>query len=144
MAADRRDAWRATPDDVEPTVLILGGFLTSPPLYRRMHRRLMERGAADVVVASIWLPDWLLVTTRGMGPILTRSGRALLHASDVANASPRSRGAPLLVVGHSAGGIAARAHRRSPAWRGGPDRGHRDARHAASRQPDGPRRPAAR
>jgi hypothetical protein len=108
MAADRRDVWRETPDDVEPTVLILGGFLTSPPQYRRMQRRLIERGAADVVVAPIWLPDWLLVTIRGMGPILTRSGRAMLHASAVANASPRSRGAPLLVVGHSAGGIAAR------------------------------------
>lgn len=108
MAADRRNAWRAAPDDVEPTVFILGGFLTSPPLYRRMRARLMERGAADVVVAPIWLPDWLLVTIRGVGPILTRSGRAMLHASDVANASPRSRGAPLLVVGHSAGGIAAR------------------------------------
>ena len=108
MAADRRDAWRAAPDDVEPTVLILGGFLTSPPQYRRMRVRLIERGAAGVVIAPIWLPDWLLVTARGMGPILTRSGRATLRASDVASVSPRSRGAPLLVVGHSAGGIVAR------------------------------------
>lgn len=96
------------PDEVDPTVLILGGFLTSPPLYHRMRRRLLQRGAAGVVIAPIWLPDWLLVTARGMGPILTRSGRALLQASAVSEASPRSRGAPLLVVGHSAGGIAAR------------------------------------
>ena len=30
---------------------------------------------------SIWTPDWLLAATRGLGPILTRSGRALLEAS---------------------------------------------------------------
>ena len=43
-----------------------------------------------------------------MGPILTRSGRALLHAGEVADGSARSGGAPLLVVGHSAGGLTAR------------------------------------
>jgi hypothetical protein len=50
--------------------------------------------------------DWLLAACRGLGPILTRSGRALLEASE------RSRvladGAPLLLVGHSAGGMSAR------------------------------------
>lgn len=101
-------AWRDAPDEVEPTVLFLGGFVTSPPIYLRMRRRLLERGAAGVVVAPVWLPDWLLVTVRGMGPILTRSGRALLRASAMADDSPRSGGAPLLVVGHSAGGITAR------------------------------------
>ncbi|HEX7471980.1 MAG TPA: hypothetical protein VF323_02775 [Candidatus Limnocylindrales bacterium] len=104
MAGD----WRTVPDTVEPTVLVLGGFLTSPPLYLRLERRLLERGAAHVVVAPVWLPDWLLAAGRDMGPILTRSGRALLRACAVAEGSARSTGAPLLVVGHSAGGMTAR------------------------------------
>jgi hypothetical protein len=89
-----------------PTVLVLGGFLTSPPLYRPFVRRLLERGAADVVVASVWTPDWLLAAPRGLGPILNRSGRALLAAS--ARAEAASSGAPVLVIGHSAGGVSAR------------------------------------
>ena len=100
--------WRLAIHEVEPTVLVLGGFLTSPPLYLPLQRRLLERGAAHVVIAPVWLPDWLLATGRDLGPILTRSGRALLRAGDVAAASPRSAGAPLLVVGHSAGGMTAR------------------------------------
>lgn len=112
MTADEeRDAledWRDAVDEVAPTVLILGGFITSPPLYLPMRRRLLDRGAAAVVIAPVWAPDWLLATWRGVGPILTRSGRALLRAGEAARRSPESRGAPLLVVGHSAGGIAAR------------------------------------
>lgn len=89
-----------------PTVLVLGGFLTSPPLYGPLARRLETRGAAAVVVANVWTPDWLLASVRGLGPVLTRSGRALLRASVAAG--PASLGAPLLVVGHSAGGMSAR------------------------------------
>ncbi|HYU48324.1 MAG TPA: hypothetical protein VEO91_00135 [Candidatus Limnocylindria bacterium] len=100
--------WRDAPDAVAPTVLLLGGLFTSPLMYRAMRRRLLERGAAEVVVANIWLPDWLIAMRRGMGAILTRSGRALLRAVAVSAASPDSRGAPLLVVGHSAGGLTAR------------------------------------
>jgi hypothetical protein len=104
----RASTWRDCLDALEPTVLLLGGFLTSPPFYQRMSRRLIDRGAAGVVIAAVWLPDWLLVPGRGYGAIVTRSGRALLRASAAAAASPTSRGAPLLVVGHSAGGITAR------------------------------------
>ena len=89
-----------------PTVLILGGFLTSPPMYRSLVARLRARGVADVVVGSVWLPDWLLAAGRGLGPIVTRSGRALLEAS--ARSARGSLGAPLLVIGHSAGGVSAR------------------------------------
>ena len=90
----------------EPTVLVLGGFMTSPPLYRPFAGRLRERGAADVVVARVWTQDWFLAGARGLGPILTRSGRALLAASDQSEAL--SLGAPVLVIGHSAGGMSAR------------------------------------
>jgi len=103
-----RPTWSDDPDAVRPTVLIVGGFLTSPPLYRRLAARLRDRGAADVMVAPVWLPDWLLMTRRGLGPIATRAGRSLLRAGEMAAASTDSAGAPVLVVGHSAGGIVAR------------------------------------
>jgi hypothetical protein len=89
-----------------PVVLVLGGFLTSPPIYRRFAARLLARGAADVVVGNVWTMDWLLVVRRGLGPVLTRSGRALLAAS--ARSSELALGAPVLVIGHSAGGVSAR------------------------------------
>jgi hypothetical protein len=89
-----------------PTVLVLGGFLTVPPLYRALAGGLQARDAAAVVVANVWTPDWLLAAGRGLGPILTRSGRALLAASECSRAV--SLGAPVLVIGHSAGGMSAR------------------------------------
>lgn len=107
IAHGSNGSWRDDPG-VAPTVLIIGGFLTSPPLYDRMRERLLRRGAAHVVVASIWTPDWLLIPWRGHGPIATRSARALIAAGEVAKASSQSKGAPLLVVGHSAGGVTAR------------------------------------
>lgn len=89
-----------------PVVLVLGGFITSPPMYRAFTRDLLERGAADVVVAPVWTMDWLLAARRGLGPIITRSGRALLEAS--ARSEAVAMGAPVLVIGHSAGGVSAR------------------------------------
>jgi hypothetical protein len=100
--------WHEAPDEVAPTVLLLGGYLTSPPFYLFMRRRLLERGAAAVVVGPVWLPDWLIAGRRGLGPIVTRAGKALLRATSISAGSPASRGAPVLVVGHSAGGVVAR------------------------------------
>lgn len=94
--------------DVRPTVLVLGGFITSPPLYAPFRQRLLRHGAAHVAIANVWTPDWILAARRGLGPVATRCARAALRASDVSAASPASRGAPLLVVGHSAGGVMAR------------------------------------
>jgi len=99
--------WRDAVEDVPPTVLVLGGFLTSPPFYRPLRARLLRLGAAAVVVANVWTFDWLLAPARGVGPIVGRSARALATASGIA-ARGASLGAPLLVVGHSAGGITAR------------------------------------
>jgi hypothetical protein len=98
--------WRSHPDAVRPTVLILGGFLTAPPLYQRFANRLRARGVAGVVVAPVWTPDWVLASVRGPAAIATRSGRALLEAGHIA--AEVSEGAPVLVVGHSAGGLVAR------------------------------------
>lgn len=98
--------WRDDPDRIRPTVLILGGLITSPPLYGPFRSRLLGHGASAVVVAPIWLPDWLLAVPRGLGPIVTRAGRALIRASQISWSA--SGGAPVLIVGHSAGGIVAR------------------------------------
>jgi pimeloyl-ACP methyl ester carboxylesterase len=99
-------SWRDRPLDVRPTVLILGGFLTVPPLYRPLARLLMAHGAAGVVIARVWTPDWLIAAQRGCGAIATRSGKALLAAGRLS--ADVSGGAPVLVVGHSAGGLIAR------------------------------------
>jgi hypothetical protein len=100
------EGWLSHPASIRPTVLILGGFLTAPPMYRPLVRRLKDRGAAGVMVASVWTPDWLLAGARGIGPICTRSAKALRAA--VRLSAELSEGAPLLVIGHSAGGITAR------------------------------------
>lgn len=89
-----------------PVVLLLGGFLSSPFVYLPLEERLRARGVADVVKGNVWLPDWLLAARHGLGPILTRSGRALLEAS--ARSERLSGGTPVLIVGHSAGGMSAR------------------------------------
>jgi hypothetical protein len=108
-AAPAPAAWlEVDPADLRPTVLVLGGFMTSAPIYRMFEAALRARGAADVVVAPIWTPDWILASVRGMGPLTTRAGRALLRAAAASAASPASRGAPVLIVGHSAGGMLAR------------------------------------
>jgi triacylglycerol esterase/lipase EstA (alpha/beta hydrolase family) len=98
--------WLDHPGGVRPTVLVLGGFLTAPPMYRRFAERLRARGAAGVVVANVWTPDWVIASARGPGAIATRSARALLAAGEIS--AEASDGAPILVIGHSAGGLIAR------------------------------------
>jgi hypothetical protein len=100
--------WRAHVESIDPTVLVLGGFLMSPPFYRRFAARLLRRGVAAVVVDRIWTPDWLLAGPFGLGRVLGKAERGLRRAALVSTREPRSRGAPLLVVGHSTGGIHAR------------------------------------
>lgn len=88
--------------DQAPSVLIVGGFMTAPPNYWPMRRRLLERGAARVDIAPLWPPDWLIAATLGFGPILRRTGRA------IQGTWLRGGRRPLIVIGHSGGGIAAR------------------------------------
>jgi hypothetical protein len=101
--------WRDTdPADLSPVVLVAGGFLTMAGWYRPMAAALRARGAADVVIAPVFTPDWILSAVRGLGPVTTRVGRALLRAGEASAVHPASRGAPILYVGHSAGGIVGR------------------------------------
>jgi hypothetical protein len=87
--------------DAQPHVVIVGGYLTEPVQYRRFRRRLLERGAARVSVTPLHLPDWLAMSFAGMGPAMLRTARSIVEAR-------RFAPEPLLVVGHSAGGILAR------------------------------------
>jgi len=101
--------WRdVDPADLAPVVLVVGGFLTTPGWYRPLAAALRARGAAEVVIAPVYPPDWILCAVRGVGPVTTRVGHALLRAGEASAADPASRGAPILLVGHSAGGIVAR------------------------------------
>ena len=102
-------SWRdADPDDLAPVILVAPGFLTMPGWYDDLAASLRDRGAADVVVAPVYVPDWVLAAVRGLGPITTRVARALLAAGERSVASTASRGAPVLLVGHSAGGLIGR------------------------------------
>ena len=102
-------AWRdVEPGSLAPIVLVAGGFLTMPGWYDGLAAVLRARGAADVVVAPVYPPDWILAAARGLGPITTRVGRALLEAGSRSAGSTASRGAPVLCVGHSAGGLIGR------------------------------------
>jgi hypothetical protein len=85
----------------QPHVVIVGGYLTEPLFYRPMRARLLERGAARVTVAPLHIPDWVGAAFVGFGPSLLRAARTIREAR-------RASDAPLLVVGHSAGGIIAR------------------------------------
>jgi hypothetical protein len=86
----------------EPSVLIVGGFATVPPNYWPLRRRLLERGAARVDIAPLWTPDWVLGGLLGFSSVMLRTGRAI---GKTWRAGGRT---PIIVVGHSAGGIAAR------------------------------------
>lgn len=89
-------------DDQQPTVLIIGGFMTGPPNYWPLRRRLQRRDTRRVDIAPIWPPDWALSGLLGLGVVMSRARRAII----------RSYGAggnrPIIVVAHSGGGIAAR------------------------------------
>jgi hypothetical protein len=99
---DRR---RAEPRDGAagaPRVLIVGGFMTAPPNYFPLRRRLLARGAAGVDMAPIGPLDWLAAGAIGFGPLLAATGRA------IGRSYRRAGRVPVLVVGHSGGGIVAR------------------------------------
>ncbi len=91
----------AMPVPSRPHVVIIGGFITEAAQYGPMRAALLAQGAARVTIAPIHLPDWAVMGVAGMGPLLLRGARAIREAR-------RRSSAPVIVVGHSMGGIIAR------------------------------------
>ncbi len=89
------------PESPRPHVVIIGGFLTEAVQYEAMRSRLLERGAGRVGIAPIHLPDWAVMGVAGMGPLMLRGARAIHEAR-------RESPGPVIVIGHSMGGIIAR------------------------------------
>jgi pimeloyl-ACP methyl ester carboxylesterase len=87
--------------ELRPHVVIIGGFLTEGFMYAPMRQRLLAAGAARVTIAPVHLPDWVALVFGSMGPLLLRGARAIREARAL---SPE----PVMVVGHSLGGIIAR------------------------------------
>lgn len=88
--------------DRHPHVLIVGGYLTQPLSYGPLRRRLLARGAASVTIAPVHIPDWLAAAMVGFGPLLLRTGLAVRRVHRAAGDTP------IIVVGHSAGGLLSR------------------------------------
>jgi hypothetical protein len=76
--------------------------MTYPPAYFAMRQRLLAKGARRVLIAPLWPHEWLAGVLRGLGPLVARTATAAerLHQE--------GGGQPILVVGHSAGGLLAR------------------------------------
>ena len=86
----------------QPDVLIVGGLLSPPVAYRRMRRRLLDRGAASVDIAPVSVLDWGRAGLVGFGPLQAKVVRSIRRTWD------RAGSRPILVVGHSGGGLLAR------------------------------------
>lgn len=95
-----------------PSVLIVGGFATAPANYLPFARRLRARGVARVDIAPLWPPDWLIGALLGFGPATARTRRAIEHTHIAGGRRP------IIIVGHSAGGILARLAMSPLAYRG--------------------------
>jgi len=93
-------------------VLIVGGFATIPPNYWPLRRRLLARAAARVDIAPIWLHDWAMAGISGLGRVMDKTGRAISAAHE------RAGGEPIIVIGHSGGGVAARLAMATVPYRG--------------------------
>ncbi len=91
------------PGEPRPSVLIVGGFATCRrSTTGRCAAGCWPRGVARVDIAPLWTPDWALATVLGFGSVLRRTGGRSCARTSPADARP------IIVVGHSAGGIAAR------------------------------------
>ena len=94
----------ASADDSDrgPAVLFIGGFPTDSTWYEPTRGVLLRRGATRVTIAPLRLWHWLAAAFVGLGPAASIVARAMDELSD------EDGGRPILVVGHSGGGILAR------------------------------------
>src|SRR5262245_30190460 len=97
--------------DPQPHVLIVGGLLTPPIGYRGLRRRLLDRGAAGVDVAPVSAIDWARAGISGFGALQQTVARSIGRT--------RSRASlPIMVIGHSGGGLLARLAMSDAPYRG--------------------------
>jgi len=90
---------------VAAPIVIVGGFLTDPPRYRRLGLLLHELSGRPVFVASISLPDWLWATAQDDFTGLLRK------LSGTVSAVLRQTGAARVeIVAHSMGGLLSRLY----------------------------------
>ena len=82
-------------------MLLVGGLLTSPVWYWPLRSHFVRRGAARFEVAPVWLFHWL-----GAGLIGPEWSTSIV--ADAIERLYDQDGRPILVVGHSGGGILAR------------------------------------
>jgi hypothetical protein len=94
-----------------PHVLIVGGLLTPPIGYRRMRQRILDHGAAHVDIAPVSAIDWARAGLRGFVALQRKVARAIERTHARA-------GRPIIVVGHSGGGLLARLALSDAPYRG--------------------------
>lgn len=93
--------------------MVLGGFLSSPGLYREMAAALRGRAGCRVAVADVHPRQWAAaVSARGWSRILD-----LLHEA-VESTAQHSPGGRVVLVGHSAGGVIGRLYLSPEPFRG--------------------------
>lgn len=77
-----------------------------------MRQRLLDRGAAGVDLAPVHVHDWMWAGVAGFGRLQRRVAAAIRQAH------ARAEGAPIMVVGHSGGGVLARVAMSDAPYRG--------------------------
>jgi pimeloyl-ACP methyl ester carboxylesterase len=87
------------------TIVIVGGFLSSPRFYQKMQQELSALTARPAYLVQIPAPAWLLTVTRlGYVGLLIAIDRAVERALRSAS------GQRITLIGHSAGGVIARLY----------------------------------
>jgi len=96
----------------QPYVLIIEGLLAPPIAYRPLRQRLVDLGAAGVDLAPVHIHDWMCAGVTDFGALHARVATAIRRAYEHAG------GRPILIVGHSGGGLLARLAMSDTPYRG--------------------------
>ncbi len=97
-----RTASVASPHEAKPHVLVVEGLISPPIAYRRMRQRLLARGAAHVDLAPVHMLDWAIAGATGFERLQHRVVAAIDRTWS------RAGDRPIVVIGHSGGGLLAR------------------------------------